>query len=158
MFSWSMLIPKNMLTKFIIAQAAKTMTNPIKADVIWFLAASVAALSPPEVMYLIPPQTNIKKNINAATINTSIIKAEIILAIVMLLSPENCPPGIMLIGLWAKTVESNVMLIIIIALSKSACQGVDWIQNTPNNYFAYQKISKYLKVTSYKLLFPKKLY
>ena len=102
-------MPKNICTKFMIAQAAKTITSPIKAAVIWFLAASVWALSPPDVMYLIPPQTSMKKKTKAATIRIKIMTAETIFAIEISLSPENCPPGVKLIPC-ARTVESIVML------------------------------------------------
>ena len=40
--------PKKTLINWTIAQAAKTITSPTRAAVIWFLAVSVLALSPPE--------------------------------------------------------------------------------------------------------------
>jgi len=51
-------------------------------------------------MYLMPPQTSMKKKTKAATTRARIMKAEIIVATVMSFNPENCPPGVMFIA-WA---------------------------------------------------------
>ena len=86
-----MSMPKNVLIRLIIAQAAKTITKPISAAVIWFLAPSVAALSPPDVMYLIPPRISMKRKTSAAIIRIKIITAEMMLVIVISPRVENCP-------------------------------------------------------------------
>jgi hypothetical protein len=52
-----------------IAQVEKTITSPIRPAVIWLLEDSILALSPLEVIHLIPPRITIKKNANEATIS-----------------------------------------------------------------------------------------
>lgn len=64
------LIPKKPLTKFRIAQAAKTIIRPIKAEVIVFWAEERASLSPPAVIHFIPPIKRRKKKTTTATIIT----------------------------------------------------------------------------------------
>lgn len=54
------------------------MTKPTSAAVIWLLAPSVAALSPPEAIQRIPPITRIKKKIIAATTKDNLISPETI--------------------------------------------------------------------------------
>lgn len=71
MFIW-----KKVLISATIAQAAKTITRPTSAAVIWLLAPSVADLSPPEAIQRIPPIIKIKKNITAATTIAPLIKPE----------------------------------------------------------------------------------
>ena len=75
-------MPKNVLIRATIAQAAKTITRPIRAEVIWALAVSVWALSPPEAIHLIPPMTKMKKKIIAATTTVNLMKAATISGIV----------------------------------------------------------------------------
>lgn len=49
--------PKNVWRiKFITNHAEKTRMSPMTAAMIWLLAVSTFALSPPEVIHLIPPQ------------------------------------------------------------------------------------------------------
>ena len=87
-----------------MAQAAKTITSPIKAAVICPLACSVWPLSPPEVIYLIPPQTSMKKKTKAAMIRIRTIKPltrEPGVTLVKLLKPDGAP----ILMSWAKTVE-----------------------------------------------------
>jgi len=87
---------------WIIAQAAKTITKPTKAAVIWFLADSVLALSPPEVIHLIPPITRMKKKTIAAMIKTKLINPEIILGMVNPPNVLNVPaPGLRFTVDWA---------------------------------------------------------
>ncbi len=107
MVSESIFIPKKVLIKVMIAQAANTITNPIKAAVIWPLADSVAPLSPPEVMYLIPPQINMKRNTKAAIIKMMIIKAETNLSNVIAPRATNSPPGVK--SICARTVDNMMM-------------------------------------------------
>ena len=71
-------IPKKVLIRATIAQAAKTITRPTRAAVIIFLAASVCALSPPEAIQRIPPITSIKKKTSAAITTVNLINAEMI--------------------------------------------------------------------------------
>ena len=89
----SISIPKNILTKLIIAQAANTMTKPISAAVIWLRADSVEALSPPEVIYLIPPKINMKRKAKAAI--TKIITIAEEMSVSILINPRfpKLPPG-----------------------------------------------------------------
>jgi len=82
MFTW-----KKVLISATIAQAAKTITSPTKAAVIWFLAASVWALSPPEAIQRIPPITKMKKKTIAAITTARRIRAETIPATVI---PPSC--------------------------------------------------------------------
>jgi hypothetical protein len=84
---------KNVLMRATIAQAAKTITKPTKAAVIWLLASSVLALSPPEAIHLTPPITRIKKKITAATTTASLIKAEIMFGKVSLIKFSKPLPG-----------------------------------------------------------------
>ena len=99
-----MSIPKKAFTKVIIAQAAKTITNPIKAAVIVLLALSAWPLSPPDVIYLTPPQISMKKKIKAATIKTRTIRADTSPAMVIFPRFPNCPPGFKLRFVWASNV------------------------------------------------------
>ena len=70
--------PKKFITKFIIKYARKTITNPTKAATIIFLAASTPALSPPEVIHLMPPNIRKASATRTATTNISVITAFII--------------------------------------------------------------------------------
>ena len=87
--NWRILILKKVLISWIMAQAANTITSPIKAAVICPLAASVWALSPPDEIHLIPPIISMKKKIRAATIRTRATAAEIIAAKVTVPRFEN---------------------------------------------------------------------
>ena len=78
-------IPKKVSRSLIIAQAAKTITSPTRAAVIWFLAVSVFALSPPEVIHLIPPITRMKKKTTAATIKIKLTNPPMIVPTVRVL-------------------------------------------------------------------------
>lgn len=109
-----------------MAHAAKTMTKPTKAAVIWLLAASVFALSPPDIIHLIPPITSMKKKIIAATTRMSLIPVPIITPIDKPVNPAAKPPsGCRLI--FSPTARSVVdsklnMLIDIIEFSVGQCQ------------------------------------
>ncbi len=70
-----------------IAQAEKTTTKPIRALVTWFLALSVAPLSPPERIHLIPPSISMKKKIKPATTSIILRPQDIIAGIVIFPKP-----------------------------------------------------------------------
>lgn len=60
-------------TIFIIIYARKAITSPIKAATMIFLALSTPALSPPDVIHLIPPYTRNARAKSDAKIKASVI-------------------------------------------------------------------------------------
>lgn len=74
------LIPKKFCTSSITAQAEATITSPTIALVILLRAASMPALSPPEVIHWIPPKIR-KRNVKTAAMIKSAAATE----------PMSCP-------------------------------------------------------------------
>ena len=87
------LTPKKLSISVNIAHAANTITSPTKPAVIRFLAASVFPLSPPDVIQLIPPRTNMKKKATDAIIRTNDIAKPTKSPKLMLLRFENSAGG-----------------------------------------------------------------
>jgi hypothetical protein len=68
--------PKKFSTILSIKYERNVITSPISAATIMFLADSTPALSPPEVIHLMPPKTRKARQSSEATMNATVIAHE----------------------------------------------------------------------------------